>query len=224
MTTSLNSRIDTGSASGPAPMGRRERKRTQTRERIFRSAMQLFAERGFLATTVEDITEAADVGKGTFFNYFPTKEHVLSVLYEIQLGKVAEARAAAESGKQPIRQVLHDFMLRIAEEPGRTQQLARGLFVTTISSESLRKMMFEMLARGRQVLANVLQRGQERGEIRRDLRADDLARVFQQNVMGTILFWSLNPPARLQEHLDRTFEIFWLGISSPAEHFPGERL
>ena len=44
----------------------------------FSRALGLFAERGFMETTVEDVTEAADVGKGTFFNYFPTKEHVLA--------------------------------------------------------------------------------------------------------------------------------------------------
>jgi AcrR family transcriptional regulator len=50
--------------------------------------------------TVEDITEAADVGKGTFFNYFESKDHVLGVMAEIQLGKVAEALALAADGKQ----------------------------------------------------------------------------------------------------------------------------
>ena len=58
--------------------GRRERHRTEIRERLFRSALRLFAERGYLETTVEDITEAADVGKGTFFNYFQTTKHVLA--------------------------------------------------------------------------------------------------------------------------------------------------
>ena len=52
--------------------GRRERRRLETRDRLYRAALELFGERGFLETTVEDITEAADVGKGTFFNYFPT--------------------------------------------------------------------------------------------------------------------------------------------------------
>ena len=83
--------------------------------------MALFAKRGILNTTVEDITEAADVGKGTFFNYFPSKEHVLGVLLEGQLAKVAEAQAAAESGKHAIREVLRRFMGRIVEEPARSQ-------------------------------------------------------------------------------------------------------
>src|SRR6202162_5643910 len=61
-----------------SPSNHRERRRVETRERIYRAALRIFAQRGYLDTTVEDITEAADVGKGTFFNYFPTKEHVLA--------------------------------------------------------------------------------------------------------------------------------------------------
>src|SRR6201997_5789266 len=67
---------------------RRERRRLETRERLYRAALELFGERGFLETTVEDITEAADVGKGTFFNYFPSKEHILMAFGEMQLAKL----------------------------------------------------------------------------------------------------------------------------------------
>src|ERR1035437_3948498 len=84
-------------------MGRRQRRAAETRLRLFRCALQLFAERGFPNVTVEDITEAADVGKGTFFNYFQSKEHVLGVMAEIQLGKVREAAALAEEGQQTIQ-------------------------------------------------------------------------------------------------------------------------
>lgn len=58
--------------------GRRERKRRQTRERIESAALKLFLERGFDATTIEDITEAADVSKRSFFDYFPSKEEVVA--------------------------------------------------------------------------------------------------------------------------------------------------
>src|SRR5437660_12340146 len=68
--------------------GRRQRRSSEIRERLFRAALDLFASKGFLETTVEDITEAADVGKGTFFNYFPSKDHILIVFGEMQLAKL----------------------------------------------------------------------------------------------------------------------------------------
>jgi AcrR family transcriptional regulator len=110
-------------------MGRRQRRRAETRERIFRSALRLFAEHGFMATTVEDITEAADVGKGTFFNYFRNKEDVLSALAEVQLDKYAHAIQAAESGALTPREALRELWLRLPAEPAQSQALVRSLMV-----------------------------------------------------------------------------------------------
>lgn len=59
------------------PLGLRARKKQQTRETIVRCAMELFAERGFDATTIADIAEAADIAPRTFFGYFPSKEDVV---------------------------------------------------------------------------------------------------------------------------------------------------
>ena len=59
------------------PLSRRERKKQQNRQRLLDCAIDLFQTQGFDKTTVDDIAEAADVSRGTFFNYFPTKEHLL---------------------------------------------------------------------------------------------------------------------------------------------------
>ncbi|QAY65836.1 TetR/AcrR family transcriptional regulator [Paenibacillus protaetiae] len=62
---------------------KREEKKLETKNRILEAAMCLFAEQGFEATTVAQITEAAGVAKGTFFNYFKTKEEVRGKLDKI---------------------------------------------------------------------------------------------------------------------------------------------
>src|SRR5271168_5392991 len=86
--------------------GRRERRRVEIRERLFRAALALFAERGYLETTVEDITDAADVGKGTFFNYFPTKEHVLATYGAERIAAVQLALEKAKSTDGPVLPIL----------------------------------------------------------------------------------------------------------------------
>ena len=103
LNTRSNSRVHAlvaGDKADPPGIGRRQRRAAETRLRLFRCALHLFAERGFPSVTVEEITEAADVGKGTFFNYFMKKEHVLGVMAEIQLGKVREAAQRAGWGER----------------------------------------------------------------------------------------------------------------------------
>ena len=57
--------------------GLRERKKLATRRAIHEAGMKLFAERGFTATTVEAIAEAADVSRATVFTYFANKEEIV---------------------------------------------------------------------------------------------------------------------------------------------------
>ncbi|MDQ1425874.1 MAG: hypothetical protein QOD72_3372 [Acidimicrobiaceae bacterium] len=61
----------------PRPLGRRERKRLETRNGLVAVALELFAERGFDAVTVNDIADRADVDPSTFFRHFGSKEAVI---------------------------------------------------------------------------------------------------------------------------------------------------
>jgi AcrR family transcriptional regulator len=182
-------------------MGRRERRAAETRLRLFRCALQLFAERGFPNVTVEEITQAADVGKGTFFNYFESKDHVLGVMAEIQLGKVREAVALAEHGKST-QDVLHHLFLRAAEEPGRSPDLARALISSFLASEQVRGIIERNMQEGRRMLARLVAMGQKHGEIDPRLKKEKVALQVLQAFMGTVLFWSLHEQPALGVQLN----------------------
>ena len=201
-------------------MGRRQRRAAETRLRLFRCALQLFAERGFPNVTVEDITEAADVGKGTFFNYFESKDHVMGVVAEIQLGKVSEALTLAESGKQTIHTVLQHMFQRVAEEPGRSPDLARALITSFLADESVRSHMEQNMSAGRKMVGQVVAAGQARGEIDPGLNKEKVARQLQQAFMGTLLLWSLQGKPALATRLEDSFQHFWRAVSASS---PGQK-
>src|ERR1700716_3960817 len=96
---------------------RRQRRSADIRERLFCAALDLFAQKGFAETTVEDITEAADVGKGTFFNYFPSKDHILITFGEMQLAKLEAAIENARRTNTAMQDFLRSLGRRMTEEP-----------------------------------------------------------------------------------------------------------
>ncbi|MBB2755110.1 UNVERIFIED_ORG: AcrR family transcriptional regulator [Rhizobium aethiopicum] len=101
--------------------GRRQRKRRQTRERIEQAAMTLFLQRGFEATTIEDITEAADVSKRSFFDYFPSKDEVVFAWqdgFADRLMAQIAARPAEEPSVAVVKAAITAAVLASVDERG----------------------------------------------------------------------------------------------------------
>ena len=209
--------------STPAPLRapRRERRKAETYERLMRAALRLFADQGLAATTVEQITEAADVGKGTFFNYFPTKEHVLMAFGDSRIKKLEAAREEAREGAKPIWQVLRRLAHSLAEEASHSPGLLRSILIAPLTREPVREFMAGKMEEGRGVLEEIFQLGQERGEFRADLTRAHMARGFQQSVFGALVLWSLDPRGDLLAWLDVWLEMF-LGGLDPKEYRPGK--
>jgi AcrR family transcriptional regulator len=79
--------VDVALASAePLAAGRRERRKARTRRALLDAALALFAAHGIYDARVEDITEAADLGKGAFYNYFASKGDLVAAL----LGEVVD--------------------------------------------------------------------------------------------------------------------------------------
>src|SRR5215471_16241629 len=126
---------------------RRKRRSAEIRERLFRAALGLFAKKGFAETTVEDITNAADVGKGTFFNHFPSKDHMLIGFTDMQLGKLQDAVDNMRESNEPMPAFLRKLSVRMTEEPARAPDVVRAILLANLSNSSVRKTMQEKHAR-----------------------------------------------------------------------------
>src|SRR6202158_2748302 len=196
-----------------SPSDRRQRRSADIRERLFRAALDLFAQKGFTETTVEDITEAADVGKGTFFNYFPSKDHILLAFVEMQLGKLRVAADEARTKNEPMQVFLRSLGARMTQEPIRNPSIIRILLQAFLSNSPVRESVIDLQARVIAVHTEMIHLGQQRGEIRDDLPAEVLAHVFRQTVFGTLLIWSLYGDASLVSRIEDAFEVLWTGLA-----------
>jgi AcrR family transcriptional regulator len=197
--------------------GRRARRSAETRERLFRAALDLFTRKGFTETTVEDITEAADVGKGTFFNYFPSKDHILLAFGEMQLAKLESAVGEARAGHEPLPQFLRSLGVRMTQEPIRNPGIVRSLLQAYLSTTEVREAMLDLQKRIHALHTEIILLGQERGEIRSDLPATEIAQVFRQTIFGTLLFWSLHGDASIDARMQSAFNVLWSGLAPRNE-------
>jgi AcrR family transcriptional regulator len=170
--------------------GRRERHRREVLERLLTAAAELIKSRGLQNITVRDITEAADVGKGTFFLYFRTKDHIVPALIARASEPYARALTRARSGES----VIHVLQELMPENPAAAMfdnpTCFSSCLMALMTNDEVRASAMRHVTANRERLEALLVIGQERGEIRRDYSAPDLARVTQQVGLGARLLAS----------------------------------
>ena len=136
----------------------RERKKAQTRQRLQEQALRLFIERGYEATTVEQIAAAAGVSHMTFFRYFPTKEDaVLSDSYDPLLVAAIRARPRAEDAVTRIHTAVREALSAIYALD-RDALLVRVRL--TLRTPALRARLWENQVATRELLAGALVDGE----------------------------------------------------------------
>jgi AcrR family transcriptional regulator len=92
--------------SEPPALSRRERRKLEVRGRILEAAIALSDEQGFEATKISEISERADVAHKTFFNHFPSKQHLLEAIARFamdeQLAGIEELRKTPMTTRERI--------------------------------------------------------------------------------------------------------------------------
>jgi AcrR family transcriptional regulator len=116
----------TKSAPTDVATGLRERKRQQTRERLTRAAMALFLDRGFEATTLDDIAAAAEISRRSFFHYFASKEDVVFAWQEHSTAALVVAVASRPAGESMLVAAENAIAAMVRQlEPGEAIAMAQ---------------------------------------------------------------------------------------------------
>jgi AcrR family transcriptional regulator len=196
----------------PAPLGRRDRKKLETRDRIFEGAIALFASRGYDATTIEDIGDRADVARATVFNYFARKE---DIVFEWIARRRAEMSTALAGGEQQatdaasrLRRAFRTLAHVYEDDPATGRAMVRAFLraggpLVAYTSETPA------------LLADTIRTGQERGEITPDVDPARAGLVLFDAYLGVLYRWIDEEagPTVLEEELTATLELVLAGLA-----------
>ena len=166
-----------------AAHGLGERKKARTRETIIDAALNLFEQKGYDATTVEDIAEAADVSPRTFFRYFESKLALImarTTAKHDDIGPAIVARPPEESVVEAVRQVMSDELRERMGDPLVMREFQ--VMLTTPSLRNLARDHFEDEEAG--MVAAIAER--------LGLPADDLAAHVISGMVSSAMWTTVN--------------------------------
>jgi AcrR family transcriptional regulator len=188
------------------------------------AAVRLFAERGFEATTVDDIAAAVDVSPRTFFRYFPTKVDALFGDFPEREARMRAALAARPEGEpivETVRRVVLEFAGEFFADPQLFATRARLIF----ANPALRATGLERMARLEDVIAEAV--AHELGATETDVRPRLVGAAAMAAVRSTAATWAArgghdDPRAIVNESFN-LIENGLLGLDwrSPAARRPG---
>jgi TetR/AcrR family transcriptional repressor of nem operon len=166
--------------------------KANVKEQIVTTSLRLLHSKGFNATSVQDITDAAGVPKGSFYNHFTSKEALgLEVLQRYTEG-VGQMTAMLHDHALPPLQRLHQYFARMIEGNAANEfqfGCLLGNFSTELSNQipAMRSAMRDAFNGSSTVLAAVIAEGQQDGSIKADAPADELASFVNDAWQGAVM-------------------------------------
>ncbi|MGH9245501.1 MAG: TetR/AcrR family transcriptional regulator [Acidimicrobiales bacterium] len=186
--------------------GRRERKKLETRERIFESGVALFAAHGYDLTTMEQIGERAAVSRATVFNYFARKEDIVFAWFGRLRAEFAKALADDDQhtvdSTSRLRRAFRVLADLYEDDPAtgramvRAWQRAGGPLLADESDAP-------------QLVADTVRAGQRVGDIPRGVDPDRVALILFDSYLGVLYRWVLDETDQLAlgEQLTATHDL-----------------
>ncbi|TDD77818.1 TetR/AcrR family transcriptional regulator [Actinomadura darangshiensis] len=170
--------------------------RGATREKLFASAIELIAESGLAATTVDQIAERAGVAKGTVYYNFGSKAALFSALLEYGVDRLATALRDAASGRAPL-DALEAVVAAELAFIGEHESFARILIAETWRAGGDWQHAARLIrSRAIEVVAEILREAVAAGDLRPDLDTDTAASAVFGMVLTVALDWRALQPAR----------------------------
>jgi AcrR family transcriptional regulator len=201
--------------------GLRSRKKARTRLAIEEAASALFAEQGYEATTIEQISERAEISHMTFFRYFPSKAHVIisgrdnAPLPALQSAIVD--RPDTESDMLALQRAI-ELVWVPAIDPVRTMSTARAVAEST----SLRGLYEEMNREWAGAIAEALAR--RRGADVSDESCKVIARTAISVLESSVETWMANKCRdALADAVQRNFQALGLAFERRSADVPRRR-
>lgn len=188
--------------------GLRERKKERTRADIQWHALRLFRERGYAATTVGQIAEAAGVSQSTFFRYFASKED--AVLRDVYDAQIVGEFAAQPPDLSPLRAAcaaIHAVYARMSGDDA-TRERERHLLIR--STPELRSRLVDSLGEGIRTLADTA--AERAGRRRGDFAARTLAGALVGVTLSAMLAAADDPEADAAALLNEGLRLLQEGL------------
>ena len=176
-------------------MSLREKKKIETKNKIFEVSGRLFKEKGFENTTIDEVTKEAGIAKGTFFNYFPTKEALLLYFGE-QKEALIYGLVENESMKHlPIKEKVKNILVFVAESCEKDKELTKLLiFESTkcmvqsyVESDDVK--CKDRLHRLTKIICDLLEESAKNGEIKSNIDIKKAAEIISGVHFHSLIVW-----------------------------------
>ena len=157
--------------SSTATKPRWRRRKSARPEEILQAALEVFTDRGFAATKLEDVARRAGVTKGTIYLYYENKEALFKALVrETIVPVIAKGEALAHSftgtARDLFEQLIREYFRLVGDTP--LSGIPRLMIAEAGNFPELARFYYEeVVTRGHRLMAGVLERGMKAGEFRR---------------------------------------------------------